>query len=65
MKADLYICGVHKGQIEVGENSIVALLMRGQLAEVGQQLDQLKAEIEACGAKMKHSLELEAGEGEE
>ena len=47
MKADLYVMGVYKGEIEVGENSIVGLLASGRVGEAGGKVKAMQDELSA------------------
>lgn len=47
MKADLYVMGVYKGEIEVGENSIVGLLAGGRVGEAMGKAKAMQEELNA------------------
>ena len=47
MKADLYVMGVYKGEIDVGENSIVGLLASGRVGEAGGKVKAMHDELSA------------------
>jgi hypothetical protein len=45
MRCTLTVCGVDYGEIEVGENSLVALLARGKIAPAMRQIAAMQEEI--------------------
>jgi len=61
MKARLFIMGIDKGEIELGENSLFALLLKGQLAQSLQVLNDMKTEIETIspGTKVDFTISKE------
>ncbi len=46
MKARLYVCGVDRGEIEVGDNSIVGLLAQGLLSDAMTKVADLQEDVD-------------------
>ena len=47
MKASLYVLGVYRGEIEVGDNSLVGLLARGMFGEGMAKAVEMQEELDA------------------
>ena len=59
MKANLYVLGVYRGEIEVGENSMVGLLTRGMFGEGMAKAAKMQAELDAlCELELDALCEL-------
>lgn len=50
MKAKLFICGAYQGEIEVGDNSLVAKLARFDWAGVADGVRDLQTDIDEITA---------------
>ena len=46
MRARLYVCGIDRGEIEVGDNSIVGLLARGLLPDGMAKVAELQRDMD-------------------
>ena len=62
MKANLYICGVPRGVVEIGENSIIAKLARRDLKELGIKLADMEDEINRIGGPVTCKVNLSVGD---
>ncbi len=61
MKASLYVLGVYRGEIEVGDNSLVGLLARGMFGEGMAKANEMQAELNAiCEGCVSDAVEKEA-----
>lgn len=51
MKARLYVCGIDRGEIEVGDDSIVGLLARGLLSDAMTKVADMQEDVENLCSK--------------
>ena len=62
MKATLTICGIDRGEIEIGENSFVALLARGEAGGAMSKLQELQDTLTELGCVCKIDTSLEGAD---
>lgn len=55
MKARIYVCGEYQGEQEIGEDSLVEALIRGDAEALARRTKLLKEDLEKHAAKVKVS----------
>lgn len=61
MKADLYVIGVYRGQVEVGENSLVGRLARLDFGGAMKRVSDMCDEMQELGREVTVAVK---GEGD-
>lgn len=61
MKVKLFVCGVDRGEIEVGDNSLVAKLAYGDFPGAMEKAKDLKADIDKVIGESKLAMSTECG----
>ena len=63
MKVNKYVMGIYKGQIEVGSNSIIGMLLKGDLEGAGRQTAEMQKDLDELCATPPEQPSESKGEG--